>query len=75
MSLPKWAKARLAVNRVLNRSWGTLVTSVDRDTRDAIEAGLFQAWRMGYRAGIRQAKLGKTDSAYPRKQQSRKSDE
>jgi hypothetical protein len=58
MSLPKWAKAQLAWNKLHCRILDAL-KKLNRDEQDCVEGVIYEAWRMGYRAGQRQAKQPK----------------
>lgn len=53
--LPKWARCRLAVNKLLSNLLGVF-DKLDRKEQDAVEYALLKAWRKGYAAAKRKSK-------------------
>jgi len=53
--LPKWARCRLAVNKLLNNLLGVR-DKLTREDEDKLEYALLQAWRKGYAAAKRKEK-------------------
>ena len=54
MTLPKWARMHLALNRLKNRYWGLWTDkALTRERQDDLHRALSDAWRMGFRAGKR----------------------